>query len=757
MRFDLGNLVKQIIVIITLFVPAALNAQVSSNSPVCTGGAINLSVSASGTGFYWTGPNSFTSKSQNPTISPANVNHSGVYTVGVIVAPNDTDFYSATVEVVPTPAAPAMSSPYKACMGQPFILYSNDYNPAFTYTWTGPAYNNTTDSLAINSVNAASGGTYTVVAKDRNCPSPSSSFQIQVKSKPALPNITSQATFCEDGTINLTTSNAGTFSLVWVGPNGFSSGVNAPVINNATSANEGSYGVVFKDVDGCPGDTARKTITMTKAGAAPSISGDTTLCIGDTLALVANPPGTATQYSWTAPPGPGALRTYRINGVSTSDAGMYSVKYYDGKCFSNAGKVNVSINAIPSTPSVSAVSTILCEEQTLELSTDNNPGEAYRWGGPRSYVSSGSTTNRPNLVQADSGYYFVQTVVNGCASDSAKIFISVKPTPKVPALTTNAPVCARLPLTVKSTAYDPGITYTWTSPSGGNFNDSVSLGTSAYTDSGYYYITASINGCSSKADSIHVRIKHRIDNWYLHMPNPICVNYNMFAIVPEYEEAVYSIYGPKSSKIPFSTSIYWEKDSTQFSDAGLYTATAYNTCDTVSVSRTIQVLASPVFTVVGDTGICDYETRELKVSAPGESLTYLWNTFETTESIIIDTNSLYSVVGTNAQGCTTRVEHLVHYLCRPEVYVPKAFTPNGDGVNDKFEINIHNAYGYKLEIFNRDGTMIYQSEDVNAPWDGKYNGHEMKDGMYVFTLKYKTNYHYAIYEELLTGTFFIIK
>ncbi len=71
------------------------------------------------------------------------------------------------------------------------------------------------------------------------------------------------------------------------------------------------------------------------------------------------------------------------------------------------------------------------------------------------------------------------------------------------------------------------------------------------------------------------------------------------------------------------------------------------------------------------------------------------------------------------------------------LYVPGAFTPNGDGLNDKFSISVHKPCEvYSLYIYNRWGQLVFEAEDaVNAHWDGTFNGSMAEEGAYVYLLK----------------------
>ena len=73
------------------------------------------------------------------------------------------------------------------------------------------------------------------------------------------------------------------------------------------------------------------------------------------------------------------------------------------------------------------------------------------------------------------------------------------------------------------------------------------------------------------------------------------------------------------------------------------------------------------------------------------------------------------------------------------IYIPNAFTPNGDGINDFFFVDGVNIREYKLEIWNRWGELVFESTDPSEPWDGSKEGgdHFVQDGIYVWTVTYK--------------------
>lgn len=68
------------------------------------------------------------------------------------------------------------------------------------------------------------------------------------------------------------------------------------------------------------------------------------------------------------------------------------------------------------------------------------------------------------------------------------------------------------------------------------------------------------------------------------------------------------------------------------------------------------------------------------------------------------------------------------------LYVPNSFTPNGDGLNDFFYVQGEAIQTFKIQVFNRWGDLIFESNDVNTGWDGKFNGQLVPQGTYVYKL-----------------------
>lgn len=158
---------------------------------------------------------------------------------------------------------------------------------------------------------------------------------------------------------------------------------------------------------------------------------------------------------------------------------------------------------------------------------------------------------------------------------------------------------------------------------------------------------------------------------------------------------------------------------------------------TVSIKPIPRILLSP-----SDTTVMAGAQVQLKSFVTGDIASFSW----TPENGLISSHTLsplttpvtsttkykLAVVGTN--GCITTRESNIKVTLK--LYMPGAFTPNGDGKNDLFRIppgtSIHLT---QLSIYNAWGTKIFSTNDINKGWDGNYKGAPAEADVYIFTIK----------------------
>jgi gliding motility-associated-like protein len=75
------------------------------------------------------------------------------------------------------------------------------------------------------------------------------------------------------------------------------------------------------------------------------------------------------------------------------------------------------------------------------------------------------------------------------------------------------------------------------------------------------------------------------------------------------------------------------------------------------------------------------------------------------------------------------------------VIVPNAFSPNADGVNDRWDLpNLGDYPGATVRVFNRNGQAVFFSNGYSTPWDGSYNGRPLPMGTYYYLIDRKNGF-----------------
>jgi gliding motility-associated-like protein len=84
------------------------------------------------------------------------------------------------------------------------------------------------------------------------------------------------------------------------------------------------------------------------------------------------------------------------------------------------------------------------------------------------------------------------------------------------------------------------------------------------------------------------------------------------------------------------------------------------------------------------------------------------------------------------------ISNTVEIKRTPNFYIPNAFTPNYDGLNDEFKVVGNGVTEFYMEIYNRWGELIFKTSDINHGWDGKFNNNDAQQGIYKYFVKAKT-------------------
>jgi gliding motility-associated-like protein len=170
-----------------------------------------------------------------------------------------------------------------------------------------------------------------------------------------------------------------------------------------------------------------------------------------------------------------------------------------------------------------------------------------------------------------------------------------------------------------------------------------------------------------------------------------------------------------------------------------YTFTATNGC-TYSTSQQVNVQETPVITVDSVFTILQGGNVTLDAKATGSNLTYKWSpTLGLSDPNILNpiadpaTDTQYSLTVTGTDSCSAVAPVFVQVL--QNIVVPNTFTPNGDGINDFWEIKYLDSYpNCVVQVFNRYGERLFYSVGYSNPWDGRYKATILPSGVYYYII-----------------------
>ena len=190
----------------------------------------------------------------------------------------------------------------------------------------------------------------------------------------------------------------------------------------------------------------------------------------------------------------------------------------------------------------------------------------------------------------------------------------------------------------------------------------------------------------------------------------------------------------------------WQDGSTDsiytVTQAGTYWVKAYFADYNITTYDTINVIYNPkpIVNLGNDTLLCNGQT--LLLNDTNQNYMYLWQDSSANPTYNVTQQGIYWITVTNQYNCTASDTISISYqYCDttekivPDIYIPNAFTPNGNGLNDVFKVvSLYEFSQFKLSIYDRWGEMLFESEDINKGWDGKYKGKFVTYGVYVYHL-----------------------
>jgi len=493
---DANGCTKQTSVAITVNQPPSAPTA-GSNSPVCSGQTLSLTASTIiGSTYNWSGPNSFSSSSQNPTIASASIAASGIYSVTATLSGCTGPAGIISVTVNQTPAVPTAGSNSPVCSGQILSLTASTLVGA-TYSWNGPnSFSSASQNPSVAGVTTAASGTYSVTTTLSGCTGPAGTSSVTVNPIPTAPTASATPNPVNVGnTLSLSASTIAGATYNWYGPGYSSSLTQNPTITNVTTANAGTYSVTAT-VNGCTssaGTTSVSVSTLQITTSTTSVS-----CNGgnDGAAAVVSVTGGSSPYtySWST------LPVQTTQAVFNLTVGVYTVTVTEAGGSSATASVNI---AQPSVISVltGGVGNVSC------YGGNDGTAHAIAGGGTSPYYYSWNTFPVQTIATAAnlSAGTYVATVTdaNGCTK-TATVSITQPNTLIASTDTTISSDCGTSNGSAKANAHGGTLPYTYL------WNTTPAKTTQSISNlaSGTYSFTVTdAKGCTS-ASTANVGMKH---------------------------------------------------------------------------------------------------------------------------------------------------------------------------------------------------------------------------------------------------------
>ncbi len=392
---------------------------------------------------------------------------------------------------------------------------------------------------------------------------------------------------------------------------------------------------------------------------------------------------------------------------------------WNGQSYSTAGSYSVTLNTTTGCDSIANLQLTIFSVTASNTNYSTCSAQLpYTWNG-QNYTTTGI-------------YTATLTSSNGCDS-VATLNFTVNLTPPLPAVTSPIAYCqyeATAPLVANATI--PGAHLLWyTNATGGTGAAATPTPSSATAGTFSYYVSQVDGPCEGPRALITITINSKPD---LGPDKPLKICYGQSADL----SSLYNVTGYTSNWTYNEQPI---ADSTAVTTEGSYQLIAVNSfgcADTALVNLDIQ---APVIANAGNDANIEYNFPYQLSGSGGGS--YQWsppgllnNAFIANPTTVLTDSATFVLMVSDEIGCFDLDTVKLKVLNGPTFYVPTAFTPNGDGVNDYFKptpVGIAKLEFFR--VFNRYGELVFETSEIGKGWDGIYKGVKQPSANFVWSLK----------------------
>jgi len=732
--------------------------------PICENESFSISANSDNPNadVIWQGPDGFAFIGDNVVINDASVVNGGLYQVFASNGGCDSDPVDVNVIVKPRPLINTINSNSPVCEGQNISLEAVVIPGNSIIEWTGP--NNYTATgfaqlfPATSSVDQT--GIYAATATLDGCDALSAeAVNVEVRVKPLAPEVVIPEVICSDFTLVMNTPEIAD-TYLWTGPGAYSANTQTAERPLMNPSHAGLYALSITR-NGCTSDPSTGLVAVIDASFMPPVVSNAPICAGDSLRFSTSVSGFNTTYFWSGPNGftSSVQNPIILNPVADLQSGDYSLYLDISGCITGTTTIPVLVKPIPL--SDAGLDIQICNEETGQIGSAPIIGHTYNWF-PAIGLNNATIANPTVMWGNFSGNvldkpYILTTTLNGCSSNDT-VLVQVNPKP-LATFTAPNPQCFEgnsfdfmaegIFSTEARFIWDFGI---WATPDSSAEQNPSGV---VFNSTGVQVVRLSINdrGCLSNVYQAPVNIyKMPVSNFIpdIHVGcEPAYVTFTNLSQDDDSELSYQWDFGNGQNSTLSEPSLIYRTE-------GKYTVTLTSTnkrgCkDVYEVPSAVIINPSPKAAFSLDPPMTVITEPNIEFIDLSTNATDCFYTIGDVDSVF-QFNHIYTFRDTgtylitqhlrNNFGCTDSASNFAIVDFGYKIYVPNAFTPNDDGLNDRFTIYGEDLRDFNMRIYNRWGQLLYTSYDLENGWDGttRLESNTVPGGEYIYRINVKDKY-----------------
>lgn len=503
---------------------------------------------------------------------------------------------------------------------------------------------------------------------------------------------------CSDDDIILEPTIPANASLLW------QDSTTAPAY---VASSTGLYHVTLVDEKSC---VARDSVWINIGGLNPvGLGPDVTVCIGDTANLAIA--GAYASVEWST-----GDTTYEISVI---EEGIYRVTAEDSVGCVSSDSLEVTTLAYPDVDL--GADTTICDGDEIILS-NASALQNYAW----------STGASSATIAVETANTYALTATNGDCQSIDSITVTVLDIPDVQ-LGEDRSLCIIDSILIEPLTIDSTWSFAWST---GETTPVIYV-----NSTNEYALTAtSTDGCEG-ADTVALTLREQP---FLDLGDDALICSGDSITI-----------GDKTTRpLAYQWSTGEMEKQIRVSEDGLYMLTVTDSFDcqaTDSIDISFRPVPNP--NLGPDSVLCEGTFYSLDVEI--DDATYIWQDNSSASSFRATQTGEYSVEVSTLCGTASDTVFLQFENCNCKAYIPNAFSPNDDGINDVFQVFTDCEFeDFELRVFNRWGGLVFMSDQPDHAWNGQTDTKLQSNDTYVYWVRYR---FFDQPERLLTGDIHVVR